>query len=92
MAVSTLTVVVIEPSRLALLMACVGGPQLLPASPCATPRSAVTLAAITSRADEEPDMAAATVQLVQNDIVLLVPMWHAPAAQALDNGEPFLSP
>jgi hypothetical protein len=89
--VSMLTVIVIEASRLTLLIAHIGRPELLPASERATRGSAVALAAITVRADEEPALAGAALQHAQNDILSIAPMWHAPAAQALDKGGSILS-
>jgi hypothetical protein len=82
---------VIEASRLTPLMARIGGAELLSAGHRATPRSAVALAAITVRADEEPELAGAALQFVQNGIRSMAPVWHAPAAQALDKGGLFLS-
>lgn len=75
-------------------MAGAGGAQLLAASAAAALRSAVALATITIRADEERGLTVrrATAQFEQNDTFCMTWMWHAPAKQALDNSKPFLSP
>jgi hypothetical protein len=92
LAVGLLMVVVIQPPRLTLLVAGVGGAQLLPACAIATRRSTVTMAAIAVGADIEAATAIPALQGAQNDILSMSRTWHAPAQQALDNSKPFLSP
>ena len=89
--ISTLTVVVIEASRLTPLMPRIGCAELPTAGARATLRSAVGLAAVTMQADEEHIPAMTARQLQQNDIFAVALMWHAPEVQALDNSRPFLS-
>lgn len=56
--VSALPVTMIEPAFGGLLMAAVGGAALQPAGTCATGATAINLAALTGRADEEDPAAA----------------------------------
>jgi len=58
--VPLLAIAMIEPSFRALLVAPVGGPPLQAASLCAAPGTAVPVAAIAVRADEEHRLAPST--------------------------------
>jgi hypothetical protein len=89
--VSALAVVVIEASGLGALMPGTGGPHLPDARSRVTLRPAVALAAETIPADEERSLALTARQPKQSDGCLLATVWHAPAAQPLDNSGPLLS-
>jgi hypothetical protein len=89
--VSALAVVVIEAAGLGALMPRTGGPHLPDARARVTLRPAVALAAETMPADEERILALTARQPKQNDVCLLATLWHAPAAQPLDNSGPLLS-
>jgi hypothetical protein len=91
LAVLALPVAMIEPPFQALLVPPVGTPPLTPACELAALRAAITVSAITVRADEESHVTlwSEANSLPQNCFV--VNLRHASSQAGLDNGRRFVA-
>jgi hypothetical protein len=89
--VLSLPVAMVQPSLLALLVPPVGTSPLTLAGLLAAPRAAITVSAITVRADEENrvTLLAQTNSLPENCFAVI--RRHASSQAALDNGRSFVA-